>query len=100
MDILYSNIIFILIEIKDICWERSQSYKNLKCRFEIGDVTKHDYPNNYFDVIYTRDALLHISDKKILFNRLKSWLKPGGKLFISDYTCSPKPWSDEFTWYD
>ena len=27
------------------------------------------------------------------------WLKPGGKIFITDYCCGPKPWSDEFTAY-
>lgn len=82
-----------------ICWDRLQTNKNLKCRFEIGDATKHDFPNNYFDVIYSRDAFLHIPKKRVLFAKLKNWLKPGGKLFISDYTCGPKPWSDEFTCY-
>ena len=82
-----------------ICWERSQAYANLKCRFEIGDVMKHDYPNNYFDVIYTRDALLHINNKRDLFGRIKKWLKPGGRLFISDYAHGGLPWSDEFTCY-
>lgn len=89
----------LIIWIKGICWDRAQVNKNLKCRFEIGDATKHDYPNNYFDVIYTRDSLLHIPNKRNLFNRLRSWLKPGGKLFISDYICGAKPWSDEFTCY-
>jgi phosphoethanolamine N-methyltransferase len=58
----------------------------LKVRFEIGDVTKHEYPLGYFDVIYSRDALLHIPNKKNLFNKFKSWLKPGGKIFFTDYT--------------
>lgn len=82
-----------------ICWERTQNYKGVKTRFEIGDVTKHDYPNGYFDLIYSRDSLLHISNKKTLFNKFKTWLKPGGKIFITDYTCGEKPWSDEFTVY-
>ena len=54
-----------------ICWDRSQKQKNLKVRFEIGDVTKQDYPLGYFDVIYSRDSLLHIHDKKMLFNKFK-----------------------------
>lgn len=82
-----------------ICWERAQSQKNLKVRFEIGDVTKHEYPPRYFDVIYSRDSLLHIQNKKAIFNKFKSWLKPGGKIFFTDYICGPKPWSDEFTVY-
>lgn len=43
----------------------------LQVRFEIGDVTKHEYPNGYFDVIYSRDALLHVPNKKALFNKFK-----------------------------
>ena len=84
-------------------WERlaviKNENKNLKVRFEIGDVTKLDYPAEYFDCIYTTDTLLHISDKKTLFNKFRYWLKPGGKLFCTDYCCGPKPWSDEFTVY-
>jgi len=35
-----------------------------------------------------------------LFSRLYGWLKPGGKLFISDYTCAPKnEWSKEYEEY-
>lgn len=85
-----------------ICWDRvanSQELKNLKVRFEIGDVTKHDYPISFFDVIYSRDSLLHVPNKKFIFNKIKAWLKPGGKVFFTDYTCGPKPWSDEFTVY-
>ena len=29
----------------------------------------------------------------------QKWLKPGGKVFITDYCCGKKPWSDEFTSY-
>lgn len=81
------------------CWDRAQKYKNLKVRFEIGDVTKHDYPAGFFDVIYSRDSLLHVKNKRTLFERLKMWLKPGGKIFFTDYICGPKPWSDEFIVY-
>lgn len=54
-----------------IAWDRTQDQKNLKVRFEIGDVTKHEYPFEYFDVIYSRDTILHIEDKRSLFNRFK-----------------------------
>lgn len=84
-----------------IAYERAQeeANKELKCHFEIGDITKQNFPNGYFDVIYSRDTLLHIADKKKLFAQFKDWLKPGGKVFITDYCCGPKPWSDEFTVY-
>lgn len=82
-----------------ICWERTQNHKNAKVRFEIGDVTKHDYPQGYFDLIYSRDSLLHIPNKQTLFDKFKLWLKPGGKVFFTDYTCGPRPWSDDFIVY-
>ena len=35
--------------------------------FEITDITKAIYPDESFDVIYSRDTLLHIGDKETLF---------------------------------
>lgn len=46
-----------------------------------------------------------IINKNILSTRLncliclKDWLKPGGKVFITDYCCGPKPWSDNYAAY-
>lgn len=44
-----------------------------------------DFEDESFDVIYSRDTILHISDKPALFARFMRWLKPGGKLMITDY---------------
>jgi len=49
--------------------------KNIYClyskvSFEIGDVMQHEYNENSFDVVYSRDTILHITDKKTLFARL------------------------------
>jgi len=72
----------------------------LKVSYEIGDIMHHEYEPNSFDVIYSRDTLLHIADKMTLFSRLYGWLKPGGQLFITDYTCAPKnEWSKEYEEY-
>ena len=90
----------------------------LKCavEFEVADCTKKTYPDNTFDVIYSRDTILHIQvsaplvislwescsfsnfilifhvsrnfhlqDKPALFRSFYKWLKPGGKVLISDY---------------
>ncbi|KAK6921298.1 hypothetical protein RJ641_014976, partial [Dillenia turbinata] len=53
--------------------------------FEVADCTKKTYPDNTFDVIYSRDTILHIQDKPALFRSFFKWLKPGGKVLISDY---------------
>jgi phosphonate degradation associated HDIG domain protein len=38
-----------------------------------------------FDLVYSRDAFLHIHDKPRLFQVLHRALKPGGRLFFTDY---------------
>ena len=39
----------------------------LQVCFQITDITKQDYDDESFDVIYSRDTLLHIGDKDTLF---------------------------------
>ncbi|KAL5697414.1 phosphoethanolamine N-methyltransferase [Ranunculus cassubicifolius] len=58
-----------------------------KCavEFEVADCTTKQYPDNSFDVIYSRDTILLIQDKPALFKSFFKWLKPGGKVLISDY---------------
>lgn len=74
-----------------IAWDRLQELKHsinrdVKVRFEIGDITKYYYPDEYFDYIISRDVILHIPNKKELLGKVRSWLKPGGKILITDYT--------------
>ncbi|KAH9621395.1 hypothetical protein KSS87_004202 [Heliosperma pusillum] len=73
----------------------------LKCgvEFEVADCTKKTYPAHTFDVIYSRDTILHIQDKLALFKSFYNWLKPGGKLLISDYCKSSGEPSPEFAMY-
>ncbi|XP_040998869.1 phosphoethanolamine N-methyltransferase 1-like [Juglans microcarpa x Juglans regia] len=73
----------------------------LKCpvEFEVADCTKKTYPDNTFDVIYSRDTILHIQDKPALFRSFYKWLKPGGKVLISDYCRNAGTPSLEFSEY-
>mmetsp|Transcript_34922 Transcript_34922/g.56071 ORF Transcript_34922/g.56071 Transcript_34922/m.56071 type:complete len:278 (+) Transcript_34922:47-880(+) len=68
-------------------------------RYEMHDVTKSKFPENSFDVIYSRDCILHIGDKPALFKSFFKWLKPGGTLFITDYCRGPPPGSKAFQEY-
>lgn len=72
-----------------------------KCsvEFEFADCTKKKYPDETFHVIYSRDTILHIQDKPALFRSFFNWLKPGGKVLISDYCKSSANSSKEFTEY-
>ncbi|AWP12008.1 putative MORC family CW-type zinc finger protein 4 [Scophthalmus maximus] len=83
----------------DIAMERAIAEKLPSVLFEVADATKRAFSEGSFDVIYSRDTILHIDDKLALFKRFHSWLKPGGKLLISDYCCGEKPWTPVFEAY-
>jgi len=53
--------------------------------FEVSDALTRDFSAGAFDVVYSRDMLLHVSEKGRMFARIFGWLKPGGKLLITDY---------------
>ncbi|KAM4732463.1 phosphoethanolamine methyltransferase isoform 2-T3 [Anableps anableps] len=83
----------------DIAIERARTEKLSSVQFEVADATKRRFPEGSFDVIYSRDTILHIDDKMMLFKRFHSWLKPGGQLLVSDYCCGEKPWTPVFEAY-
>ncbi|KAI1898360.1 hypothetical protein AGOR_G00071520 [Albula goreensis] len=83
----------------EIAMERAVKENLPSVQFEVGDATKIIFKEDSFDVIYSRDTILHIDDKLDLFRHFYSWLKPGGKVLISDYCCGEKPWSPEFQEY-
>ena len=56
-----------------------------RVQFHVDDATTMPYPEQFYDVVYSRDTILHIKDKKELFEKFFKSLKPGGLLFISDY---------------
>jgi len=37
-------------------------------QFEVADITKRDFPRESFDVIFSRDTILHIKDKHALLS--------------------------------
>ena len=34
------------------------------------DATKVDFPENEFDMMYSRDAIMHIADKDLLYSKV------------------------------
>jgi L-ribulose-5-phosphate 4-epimerase len=64
-----------------------QGLEPLDIFFEIKSATEASFPNETFDVIYSRDTLLHLdaASKHTLFQSCLAWLKPGGKICIADY---------------
>jgi len=56
-----------------------------RCQFHLTDATTMDYPENFYDVIYSRDGIMHIEDKLSLYKKFYKSLKPGGCILITDY---------------
>jgi phosphoethanolamine N-methyltransferase len=73
---------------------------NPKLNFLVADAVTYPFEENCFDLVYSRDVILHIASKDKLFSRLFNATKPGGKLILTDYCCGPKDqWDDEFRAY-
>lgn len=79
--------------------ETSMGDATTDVEFEICDATVRDFPAESFDVVYSRDTILHIADKKALFAKFFRWLKPGGRVLISDYCCGEQEQTDRFKAY-
>jgi ubiquinone/menaquinone biosynthesis C-methylase UbiE len=43
------------------------------------------FPSGGFDVVYSKDALIHIADKEALFADIHRLLRPGGRFIASDW---------------
>jgi phosphoethanolamine N-methyltransferase len=67
-------------------------------KFVLGDVLETSFAEP-FDIVWSRDAFMHIPDKPRLFRRLYELLVPGGRLVITDYARGRKPGSPEFERY-
>ena len=66
--------------------------------FILGDILETDFPDE-FDVVWSRDALMHLPDKPRLFARLHDLLAPGGQLIVTDYSRGVGAGSPEFQAY-
>ena len=70
-------------------------------KFEFVDITKEQptIPDNFYDLIYSRDCFMHIEDKFTLFRRLFLKLKPGGRIIFTDYINGDRQLDHEYTEY-
>ena len=82
-----------------LAMERAVAAKDARVQFEVADVMTADLTPETFDVVYSRDTILHIPNKADLFARLYSVLKPGGRLLITDYCRAPGNPSLDFAAY-
>ena len=67
-------------------------------RFLLGDVLETPFAEP-FDIIWSRDAFMHIADKPRLFSRLHGLMAASGRLVITDYARGKTPASPDFERY-
>jgi phosphoethanolamine N-methyltransferase len=52
------------------------------------------FPCNSFDVVFSKDAMVHVPDKKAFYPEIMRVLKPGGRLMASDWLWKPDAAND------
>jgi len=70
-----------------------------RVQFHLDDALKMEYPKEFFDVMYSRDAIMHIQDKLTVYKKVFSTLKPGGTLLVSEYATGDKELTKDFLDY-
>lgn len=63
-----------------------------------GDILTVELPGS-FDLVHSREVFLDVQDKRALFRRLHSALRPGGRLLFTDYCCGTDRRSPAFISY-
>lgn len=62
--------------------------ENLKERvhfFQHHPDTPLAFPDNHFDIVFSKGVLTHLKDKRQLFSEIKRILKPGGAFIVDDW---------------
>jgi SAM-dependent methyltransferase len=57
------------------------------------------FPNEKFDVVFSKDSWMHIKDKHGLFTEVFRVLKPGGILTAGDWLRSDRPYNDDMYYF-
>jgi phosphoethanolamine N-methyltransferase len=57
------------------------------------------FPDASFDVVFTKDAWLHVIDKPALLREVHRVLKPGGQLAGGDWMKGPEPFSADMIYF-
>jgi phosphoethanolamine N-methyltransferase len=79
--------------------ERQQEQGISGVEFVQGDIQALAWEPAAFDVIWSRETLLHLPDKAALFQKFFDWLSPGGSLVITDYARRQGLGSESFEAY-
>jgi phosphoethanolamine N-methyltransferase len=68
-------------------------------RFLHGDIRTEKLGEAIFDLVWTRDCILYLAEKAVVWRQVARCLKPGGQLLVTDFARSEGPLSDAFQAY-
>ena len=72
-------------EMVDITTERKKIKKLLRVSFQRGDICTTPLPQKAFDLAWTRDCLLYIERKDLVWKNIYESLNQRGQLFVTDF---------------
>lgn len=78
------------VDLLDFNIEKAQLRASANLIFKVSDYSKLDYPDNYFDGIYTLETFVHSPDYKQTLQEFRRVLKKGGKLVLFEYSMPDK----------
>lgn len=78
------------VDLLDFNIDKAQLRASADLNFKVGDYSKLDYPDNYFDGIYTLETFVHSPDYKQTLREFRRVLKKGGKLVLFEYSMPGK----------
>ena len=79
--------------------ERKEEKGLSNVSFRHGDIQTSNLETGAFDLVWTRDCILYVLEKNVVWNNVYLTLKPGGQLFVADFCRGRGSLSDEFETY-
>lgn len=79
--------------------ERLQERQLDSVVFRHADIVQTQPDPEAFDLVWTQDCLLYVSQRPVVWRHLYRALKPGGRLLISDFCCGAETLTSEFQDY-
>jgi phosphoethanolamine N-methyltransferase len=86
-------------EMVNICSERMKGMKDSCVSFKQGDIRTAQLLKDTFDLAWTRDSILHVAEKDLVWKKIYGTLKRGGQLFSADFCKGNGPLSESFIRY-
>src|SRR5262249_45459331 len=83
----------------ELSTERARERDLSTVAFRLGDIRSYPLAAEAFDLAWTRDAILYVPEKGVVWRRVFNCLKPGGQLFVTDFCRRRGELSPDFSAY-